>query len=70
MCVIYSHRSACMYYQILLYVCLAVYICIGLPFTYTLGGDDIKGVIHYSSTKYRALHRFTYYTRVYYSAPD
>ena len=41
-------------------------VCITFPFTSTLGGCDIKGVLHHSSTKPCASPRFTCSNRVYY----
>ena len=44
MCALYSSRFACIYYQVCLYVCPDIYMCIAFPTTSTLGVGDIKVV--------------------------
>ena len=70
MCGIYYHRSAFLYYQFCLPVCPNIHLCIALPFISTLGGGEIKFVLHHSSTKHHALPRFACYNRVYYITPS
>ena len=70
MCGIYSCMSAYLSYHIRMSVYPDVCLCIALPFTSNLGGSDIKGIVHNSSTKPRASPRFTLYTMVYYMTPE
>ena len=42
MCGIYFRSSACLSYQVHLYVCTVICTCIAFPFISTLGGGDIK----------------------------
>ena len=51
MCCLYSSRSACLYYQVCMYVCIDGCMCIAFTFTSTLGGGDLKDVLHNSSIK-------------------
>ena len=66
MCVLYSHRSTYLSYQVYMSVCPNVFLCIALNFTSILVGGDIKEMLHNSSTKPCASPWFTWYTRVYY----
>ena len=66
---LYYHMYACISCYIHLYVFNRVCMNIALTFTSTLGGGDVKGVLHHSSTKPHTSPRFTRYTRVYYITP-
>ena len=48
---IYCSRSTCMSYQVHIYVCTDICLCITLPFTSTLVNGGVKGLPHHSSTK-------------------
>ena len=63
---LYYRRSEFLLYQVRLYVCINVCMCISFPFTSTLGGGDVKGVLHNSSTQPWASPRFNCYTMFYY----
>ena len=69
MCGLYSHRFTCLSHQVHLSVCLDICLCIYFPFTSTLGGGDVKGVLNNSTTNPNTSTRSTWYTRVYYVTP-
>ena len=69
LCGLYYLRSDRMSYKICMSICTDICMCIALPFTSTLGGGDVKGVLHHSSTKPCTSPRFNWYTRVYYITP-
>ena len=66
---LYSHRSDCLSYQVHLYVCPNIYLCVALTLASTLGDFDVKGLLYHNSTKPFAPLNFTWYTRVYYIIP-